>query len=80
MREKNIAHAPAKPLILLEDKNNSHESTNPHSASRILLPIALAGTWCAPGIREGGGDLPLWKRFHGPEGVRQAGMPVEPTS
>ena len=22
-----------------------------------------------------GGDLPPWKRFHGPEGVRQAGMP-----
>ena len=48
----------------------------PISASRIILPIALAGTWCAPGIREGGGDLPLWKRFHGPEGVRQAGMPA----
>ena len=22
--------------------------------SAILLPIALAGTWCAPGVREGG--------------------------
>ena len=45
------------------------------SCCAIIPVIALAGTWCAPGIREGGGDLPPWKRFHGPEGARQAGMP-----
>ena len=43
--------------------------------SRIILGIALAGTWCAPGVREGGGDLPPWYERHGPEGARQAGMP-----
>ena len=69
-------HVAAKPLILLDDENSSPESTNTHFASRIILPIVLAGTWCAPGIREGGGDLPPWKRFHGPEGARQAGMPA----
>ena len=68
-------HLTAKPLILLDDENNLYESTNAVSISRIILPIALAGSWCAPGIREGGGDLPPWKRFHGPEGARQAGMP-----
>ncbi len=43
--------------------------------SGIIACIALAGTWCAPGIREGGGDLPPWYERHGPEGARQAGMP-----
>ena len=45
------------------------------SAIGDTCPIALAGTWCAPGIREGGGDLPPWYERHGPEGARQAGMP-----
>ena len=45
------------------------------SAIGDTCPIALAGTWCAPGVREGGGDLPPWYERHGPEGARQAGMP-----
>ena len=33
------------------------------SASRIISGIALTGTWCAPGIREGGGAGPVaWRK------------------
>src|SRR5690349_6460254 len=42
--------------------------STPLPASRILHPIALTGTWCAPGVREGGGDLPPWYERHGSRG------------
>ena len=43
------------------------------SPSAIVPAIALAGTGSGPGIREGGGDLPLRVGSGGPEGSRQAG-------
>ena len=55
MREKNIAHAPAKPLILLEDKNNWRTSIHAYSSSRILPAIALAGTRVMNRMRVEGG-------------------------
>ena len=68
-------HLPAKLLIQLAQYIVSTEIGQRRFRLPHNSPIALAGTWCAPGIREGGGDLPPWKRFHGPEGARQAGMP-----
>ena len=36
---------------------------HPLSTPRIILGIALTGTWCAPGIREGGGAGPVaWRK------------------
>jgi hypothetical protein len=56
-------HFPPALKILCHDFNGLYDFgknrlSTPFAASRILAVIALAGTWCAPGIREGGGDLP----------------------
>src|SRR5690606_36317044 len=45
-------------------------------AALIMPAIALAGTGCAPGVREGGGDLPLRVRY--PEDLRARDRPAVP--
>ena len=53
-----------RPSVKIFSQLYSRTSRLPHNPA-----IALAGTWCAPGIREGGGDLPPWYECHGPEGA-----------
>ena len=48
---------------LSTDKKCRKFFIHPLSASRIISGIALTGTWCAPGIREGGGAGPVaWRK------------------
>ena len=45
------------------DEENRKFFIHALSASRIISGIALTGTWCAPGIREGGGAGPVaWRK------------------
>ena len=45
------------------DKRKPKFLIHPLSASRIISGIAFTGTWCAPGIREGGGAGPVaWRK------------------
>ena len=45
------------------DKENRNFFIHALSASHIIAGIALTGTWCAPGIREGGGAGPVaWRK------------------
>ena len=44
-------------------RENRNFFIHPLSASRIISGIAFTGTWCAPGIREGGGAGPVaWRK------------------
>ncbi|RLP22919.1 hypothetical protein D8676_21955 [Mesorhizobium sp. YM1C-6-2] len=66
----------AKPLISLDLEKISSLFIHTHLGSRIIAGIALAGTRVMDRMtgRAAVTSHP-WKRFHGPEGARQAGMP-----
>ncbi|HET9538606.1 MAG TPA: hypothetical protein VFP43_25215, partial [Mesorhizobium sp.] len=60
---------------------------HPLSAASIISGIALAGTWCAPGIREGGGagagrvaETRLEIVIRGPGPLRGSPAPAEATA
>ena len=64
---RSAARQAGTPLIRLGSQHRDEENRNffihALSASRIISGIALTGTWCAPGIREGGGAGPVaWRK------------------